>query len=635
MPRFLTPIFVREEFVTGNETISGNETILGVTSGRDAYWDNTVIHGGLTANSVSATQNVSAAYFYGDGRYLTNISGTDSTKLPLSGGTLTNGLTGTNGIFTISLSSPSISGTYYGNGSNLTNLNASNISSGTLSSARLPAFTGDITTTVGTSNATVVKLQGYTISTATPSAGQMLQWSGTEWVPGSIPTGGSGGGGISYYLNYGLSANSPTAGLSGTLYQLGRVATNTLSSVTFNNVSQVNWDTLATFVTDRLDPYVTAIPAGIWDLNIWVSSTASIQSQMTIRYLLFTYSESLSSATLIATSDVYSIYDPSVVARYVVSMIVPQTTVDINSRFYFVLQAQSTSANKNITIYYNDGKPTHVHTTIPSIGGSGLVKVINGIYQNPASLLVDVDVATNAQISQTKISGLTAALDNKFDKSGGTVNGNLTVTETFSTVNTNNWTNTYNTVNSNSGKWESVYNNVNSLSNNWQNTYSTTNSNSANWNTAYSSTTGLDLKYLNLSGGIISGNLTVTEIFSTVNTNNWTNTYNTVSSNSAKWESVYTNVNTNSSTYISLTGTQTLTNKTIIDWMTLVRGYKTTPSLSASLSAGDVYTYTYSTTGTDLTYYRYIATNGSEDKFYSYFSGNTLSGLIASKQIIL
>jgi hypothetical protein len=72
-----------------------------------------------------------------------------------------------------------------------------------------------------------------------------------------------------------------------------------------------------------------------------------------------------------------------------------------------------------------------------------------------------------------------------------------------------------------------------------------------------------------------------------------------------------------------------------IDWMTLVRGYKTTPSLSASLSGGDVYTYTFSTTGTDLSYYRYIANDGSEDKFYSYFAGNTLSGLIASKAIIL
>ena len=74
---------------------------------------------------------------------------------------------------------------------------------------------------------------------------------------------------------------------------------------------------------------------------------------------------------------------------------------------------------------------------------------------------------------------------------------------------------------------------------------------------------------------------------------------------------------------------------TIFDWMTLVRGYKTTPTLSASLINGDVYTYTYNTTGSDLNYYRYIANDGSVDAFYSHFSGSTLSGLLASKSIII
>lgn len=265
-------------------------------------------------------------------------------------------------------------------------------------------------------NPTVAKIQGYTISTATPSIGQMLQWSGTAWVPGSIPNGGSGGGGVTYYLNYGLSADNPVAGLSGTHYELGRFSTVSATSATFTNVSQTSWDTLATFVTDHLDPSIVTLPAGIWDLNLWASSTASVQTQMKFKYELYTYSESLSSTTLIATSDIYNIYDPSVIAQYVVSMIVPQTTIDINSRIFIVLLAQSVSPNKDITIYYNDGRPTHLHSTLPSVGGSGLVKVINGVYQNPGSLLVDVDVADNAQINQTKISGLTDSLDSKFNK---------------------------------------------------------------------------------------------------------------------------------------------------------------------------------------------------------------------------
>jgi len=112
-------------------------------------------------------------------------------------------------------------------------------------------------------------------------------------------------------------------------------------------------------------------------------------------------------------------------------------------------------------------------------------------------------------------------------------------------------------------------------------------------------------------------------------------TVNTVSGLSSKWESVYNNVNSNSATYATLTGTQTLKNKTVVDWMTLVRGYNTTPTLSATIGTGDVYTYVYNSSPSNITYYRFIATDGSTDAFYTYFSGATLSGLVASKSITI
>ena len=130
-------------------------------------------------------------------------------------------------------------------------------------------------------------------------------------------------------------------------------------------------------------------------------------------------------------------------------------------------------------------------------------------------------------------------------------------------------------------------------------------------------------------------------------TGNWENTFTTVQNNSANWDTAYAYVNSNS---VNLTATNIFVNNdltvadtvsakyyqgTLIDWMTLTRGYKTTPILLATIGTGDVYTYVYATTATDKTYYRYIATNGSEDSFYGNFSNPTLSNLIATKKIIL
>jgi hypothetical protein len=72
----------------------------------------------LTVNGeISAKGDIWADKFRGDGSLLTNVAGTDVNKLPLSGGTLTGGITGTTAVFN-SISAQSISGTFYGDLSN-------------------------------------------------------------------------------------------------------------------------------------------------------------------------------------------------------------------------------------------------------------------------------------------------------------------------------------------------------------------------------------------------------------------------------------------------------------------------------------------------------------------------------------
>ena len=104
---------------------------------------------------------------------------------------------------------------------------------------------------------------------------------------------------------------------------------------------------------------------------------------------------------------------------------------------------------------------------------------------------------------------------------------------------------------------------------------------------------------------------------------------------SANWQNTYTTVSNNSASYVTLSATQTLTNKTVVDWMTLVRGYKTTPTLNTTIATGEVWNYVYTSSPSDKTYYRFIATDGSEDSFYGTFSGGILSNLITTKKIIL
>jgi hypothetical protein len=88
-------------------------------------------------------------------------------------------------------------------------------------------------------------------------------------------------------------------------------------------------------------------------------------------------------------------------------------------------------------------------------------------------------------------------------------------------------------------------------------------------------------------------------------------------------------------TYVNNLSSQDKLYGTLLDWMTLVRGYKSVPTLSATLASGKVYSYLYASQPSDKAYYRFIATDGSEDSFYASFDGTSLSNIVAKKAITL
>jgi hypothetical protein len=244
---------------------------------------------------------------------------------------------------------------------------------------------GDVT---GSSdNATVVKIQNIPVSTTDPTVGKVLQFDGTQYTPADIPQGGSGGGGVTYFFNKGTpvtGGNLP----SGT-YQLGRTAEAGQTDVPLTNLAVGSWTRVGGFVTDASDPSLTSIPAGLWDFNIWAESTAAANNQAFIRVRLYAYDGSTNpeAGTLLAETDYIYLYDANVPAQYIASMLIAggTTLASTSTRLYLLIEAQASTSNRDLTIYFGNSTPSHTHTTVPSVAGTGLVHVVDGVVQSPAT----------------------------------------------------------------------------------------------------------------------------------------------------------------------------------------------------------------------------------------------------------
>lgn len=235
-------------------------------------------------------------------------------------------------------------------------------------------------------NPTVVALQGVPVQNAMPLNGQAIIYDGTSWVPGSMPNGGSGGGDLTYFFNYGTAATAPTTSLPAGTKTLDITAETGATSVTSAALSQVGYDVIASFVTDPSVPGLLAIPTGLWDLNVWAESSATASNQCFLQVRVYTY-DGTNAPTLVATSGDISIYDPTAINQYTLSMLVPQTSISTSDRIYMEILGRATTSGITATVSFGDGAPSHTHTTLPAISGTGRPKVINGVMQPTASAI--------------------------------------------------------------------------------------------------------------------------------------------------------------------------------------------------------------------------------------------------------
>jgi len=274
-------------------------------------------------------------------------------------------------------------------------------------------------------NPTVAKIQGQAVSSASPSTGQVLTWNGTTWVATAPAAGGSGGGGVLFYFNNATGGGTIPAGAK----ELGRVAEISQSTITSGTLTSGVWTPIAGFVSDNdpLDPNLEFLPAGIFDFNVWCTSTANINAPTLLRAVVYRWTGSASiqvgnpSGSAVVTNGATS-------TQTAISMVIPQTDIDPSDRLYIVLEAQASGSGHQVSIDLGNNTPSHVHTTIPSVGGTGVVKVINGVPQNPASFIIDADIATNAAIALSKVQMSQVSVSAGAGLTGG---GNLSTSRTL------------------------------------------------------------------------------------------------------------------------------------------------------------------------------------------------------------
>ena len=220
------------------------------------------------------------------------------------------------------------------------------------------------------------------------TSGQVLTWNGTEWTPGTN-NGGSGGGGAVYYMNNSTAAEAPTGDIPTSPVspkQLGLSANASQTTVTSAALSTSIYDLVCGFVTDVGVPATTVIPTGLWDFNVWASSTGTYTNQTIFQIRVYKFDNVTQQLSLVlATSDDVYMYDPGNSTQYIVSVLMPQTALLTTDRIYVELRGKAATSGKTITFYFGDGTPTHVHTNLSGITGTGLVHVINGVIQTTAT----------------------------------------------------------------------------------------------------------------------------------------------------------------------------------------------------------------------------------------------------------
>jgi len=129
------------------------------------------------------------------------------------------------------------------------------------------------------------------------------------------------------------------------------------TSVDFNKTGA---GTIASFITDALDPGVTTIPAGTWTFSAYYSILTAFAGAQ-VQYQLYKYNGSI--ATLLFTSSATTL-TALTKTLYSTAMTVTQTTIAATDRLLIKVIYLGTTTNQ-ITLFTQSSNVAQVTTTIP------------------------------------------------------------------------------------------------------------------------------------------------------------------------------------------------------------------------------------------------------------------------------
>jgi predicted heme/steroid binding protein len=183
------------------------------------------------------------------------------------------------------------------------------------------------------------------------AASQYVRGDGTL---ADFPTSGGGGSSVSYYLNG--SVNQGTFGGS-TYYQMSKnaiVGTGTNFSTSANGL-------IAQFITDANDPDVVSIPSGNWNIEFFMSVSASSGSLASFYVEFYKYDGS--TFTLLATNSATPEFltNTTTVDAYFTSVAMPLSAMAVTDRL--AVRVFANVASKTVTLYTEDNRLCQVVTT--------------------------------------------------------------------------------------------------------------------------------------------------------------------------------------------------------------------------------------------------------------------------------